>query len=214
MARQLKAARKETGTREKQVRQREELETFADMRESVQRRRLTTASEADEVTGSCFRQIGVLCLNDLDLTDVKARNCIYRSVQAKEVTVLTINLAVYCEIMGAWMRSQGSSPAQIKEHKRNAMKQIVNWLNKPVKTQARQDLQDVIEAEERDMAIIKHVNGQKEKGRSVLGENGSTLKEIKTIVVHNFLGRRSMAQTWKKKPVTVSTSGAMIAQRD
>ena len=67
---------------------------------------------------NCFKQVGILCLNDLDLIGVKARNWVYRSVQAEEVGVLTINLTVDCEIMGAWQRSQGMKTAQIKENNR------------------------------------------------------------------------------------------------
>ena len=76
---QMKAAWSQTESREKRAR--EDLEALADMREDTQRRRLSPATDVDEIIGNCFKQVGVLCLNDLDLTDVKARNWIYQSVQ-------------------------------------------------------------------------------------------------------------------------------------
>ena len=101
------------------------MEALADMREATQRRKLRPATDVDEIIDNCFKQVGVLCLNDLDVTDAKARNWIYQSVQNKEVNVLIINLTVYRTIMEMWMRSQGSTKQQINNRNANEIKQII-----------------------------------------------------------------------------------------
>ena len=140
------------------------------MREDTLRRRLHAPEDVGEIIANCFKQVGVLSLNEIDLTDSKARHWVYQNVQAKEVNVLTINLTAYQEIMEMWLRSQGSNREQIHKHNKTELATIIKWINQLLKIQDRQDLHYVVEADKKTMAMSGHeyvFRGSTEEGRPV-----------------------------------------------
>ena len=115
--------------------------------------------------------------------------------------------------MEMWLRSQGSTKAQIDKHNEQAMKKITKWINQLLKIQDRQDLHYIVEADKKAMAMIDHkymFRGSTEDRRSVMIKKNGMAREINTLVAHNFLGKRAMDNAWKKKSVTVIAGGSIV----